>query len=256
MNNLQIIENQNQRVLLTSQLAEVYETDDKVISYNFNHNKERYTEGKHFYCLTGDELKEFFATVNFTNANTGKIRSLYLWTEKGAMLHAKSLNTDKAWEVYETLVDTYFEVKQAKPMSQIEILAMQANILVEMDKKVNAIEQKADKTTAKLENALDVFVKPNESGWKENTNRILNQICVENNLHYQTFKHDLYTELEQMAKCGLAARQRNLKTRLKTGGAKYTECQAISKLDVVARDDKLRLIFDGIVKRYQAKYLR
>ena len=25
---------------------------------------------------------------------------LYLWTEKGALLHAKSLNTDVAWEVY------------------------------------------------------------------------------------------------------------------------------------------------------------
>ena len=28
---------------------------------------------------------------------------LYLWTEKGALLHAKSLNNDKAWEVYDWL---------------------------------------------------------------------------------------------------------------------------------------------------------
>ena len=42
MNNLQVIENQNQRVLLTSQLAEVYETESKTISYNFNGNKDRY----------------------------------------------------------------------------------------------------------------------------------------------------------------------------------------------------------------------
>lgn len=257
MNNLQIIEHQNQRVLLTSQLAEVYETTDKVISYNFNNNKDRYTEGKHFYCLTGDELKEFFATVNFKNANTGKIRSLYLWTEKGAMLHAKSLNTDKAWEMYETLVDTYFEVKQpVKQLTQLEILAMQTNALLEMDKRVNAVEQKANKAVQKLENALDVFVKPTESGWKENTNRILNQICVENGLNYCTFKGDLYTELEQIANCDIAARQRNLRARLKNSGATYKECQAVSKIDVIDRDDKLRLIFDGIVKRYQAKYLK
>ena len=42
----------------------------------------------------------------------GKVRTLYLWTEKGALLHAKSLNTDKAWEAYEFLVDTYFAVKE------------------------------------------------------------------------------------------------------------------------------------------------
>lgn len=35
-----------------------------------------------------------------------------LWTEKGALLHAKSLNTDKAWEVYDWLVDFYFRVKE------------------------------------------------------------------------------------------------------------------------------------------------
>ena len=39
----------------------------------------------------------------------------YLWTEKGALLHAKSLNTDKAWEVYDYLVDFYFRAKEKRP---------------------------------------------------------------------------------------------------------------------------------------------
>ena len=47
MNELKIIEYKNQRVLLTTQLAESYGTTSKVISYNFNNNKERYVEGKH-----------------------------------------------------------------------------------------------------------------------------------------------------------------------------------------------------------------
>lgn len=32
--------------------------------------------------------------------------------QKGALLHAKSLNTDKAWEVYDYLVDFYFRAKE------------------------------------------------------------------------------------------------------------------------------------------------
>ncbi|MDE5770799.1 MAG: ORF6N domain-containing protein [Ruminococcus sp.] len=128
MNDFKInpIEQGGQRVLTTAQLAEAYGTDSKVISYNFNHNKTRYIEGVHFYCLTGKELKKFFANVNFTNANVSKIRTLYLWTEKGALLHAKSLNTDKAWEVYEFLVDTYFRV-QAISNSYTEILDLLRN---------------------------------------------------------------------------------------------------------------------------------
>ncbi len=106
--NLTPIENEGKRVLTTAQLAESYETSVDTINRNFNRNKERYTEGKHYYCLTGNELKEFFASDKLSVANSSKIRTLYLWTEKGALLHAKSLNTDKAWEVYDLLVENYF----------------------------------------------------------------------------------------------------------------------------------------------------
>ncbi len=102
--NLIPIENEGKRVLTTAQLAESYGTDGKVISYNFNHNKERYTEGKHYYCITGDALK----AIREIHDLPKNINTLYLWTEKGALLHAKSLNTDKAWEVYDFLVENYF----------------------------------------------------------------------------------------------------------------------------------------------------
>lgn len=113
MGNLTIIEHLNQRVLLTSQLAESYGTTNDVVTKNFNRNKERYTEGKHFYLLQGNELKQFKANGQIDllpNAN-----KLYLWTERGAFLHAKSLNTDKAWEVYDSLVEHYFQSQSAKP---------------------------------------------------------------------------------------------------------------------------------------------
>jgi len=107
VNNLMIIEHKNRRVLTTAQLAEGYGTDSKVVSYNFNHNKERYQEGKHYYCLTGADLKAFREIHDLPE----NINRVYLWTEKGALLHAKSLNTDKAWEVYDQLVETYFRAR-------------------------------------------------------------------------------------------------------------------------------------------------
>lgn len=108
MNQLTVIERNNQRVMTTAVLAEEYGTTTDVISKNFNRNKERYTEGKHFYCLEGEEKREFLNHGQFDDGlkNASK---LYLWTQKGALLHAKSLGTDRAWEVYEILVDTYFD---------------------------------------------------------------------------------------------------------------------------------------------------
>ncbi|MFQ9922059.1 MAG: phage antirepressor KilAC domain-containing protein [Beduini sp.] len=114
MNELQIIEYQNQRVLLTSQLAECYKTDSKVIHKNFERNKERFKEGKHYYLLNGIELSEFKTTRQF-DGSLKRVNQLYLWTERGAFLHAKSLNTDKAWEVYDSLVEHYFKSREAKP---------------------------------------------------------------------------------------------------------------------------------------------
>ena len=43
---------------------------------------------------------------------------LYLWTERGALLLAKSINTDKAWEAYERLVDFYFQKKEENAQTQ------------------------------------------------------------------------------------------------------------------------------------------
>lgn len=53
MNELQITEYKNIRVLTTQQIAEAYGTDTRVISNNFNRNKDRYVEGKHYICLEG-----------------------------------------------------------------------------------------------------------------------------------------------------------------------------------------------------------
>ena len=140
MNELQITELNGQRVLTTQQIADGYGTTNKVISNNFNNNRTRFEEGKHFVLLVGEYLKEFLHSQNLGTQN--KIRKLYLWTEKGALLHAKSLGTDEAWDIYDILVDTYFKVQEEKqlpqtPEQQIALLA-QGN--VNLNKKVEQIE--------------------------------------------------------------------------------------------------------------------
>jgi hypothetical protein len=135
LNNLKVTEHNNIRVLTTQQIAEAYGADAKVISNNFNRNKERYLEGKHFICLEGEELKEYKTNHQFDESS--KINKLYLWTEKGCFLHAKSLGTDKAWEVYENLVDFYFSKK--KPMSLPEQIKIVAQGYVELEHKVDEI---------------------------------------------------------------------------------------------------------------------
>lgn len=115
MGKLQVIEKENQRVLTTAVLAQEYGTTTQIIVNNFNRNKERYINGKHYYCLEGEELKNFKTTTQI-DLSLNKVNKLYLWTERGALLHAKSLNTDRAWEVYDILVETYFKKQITTPI--------------------------------------------------------------------------------------------------------------------------------------------
>lgn len=141
MNELQITELNGQRVLTTQQIADGYGAKTRTIVDNFNNNRNRFEEGKHFILLEGEYLRVF----KRENENFGfaqNINKLYLWTEKGALLHAKSLGTDEAWDMYDILVDTYFKVQEEKqfpqtPEQQIALLA-QGN--VNLNKKVEQIE--------------------------------------------------------------------------------------------------------------------
>lgn len=137
MNELLITEYKNIRVLTTQQIAEAYGTDSKTISYNFNHNKERYIDGKHFICLSGDELRAFREIHDLPN----NLNKLYLWTEKGAFLHAKSLNTDVAWEVYDRLVDNYFEKPKAVPMTTDQKIQLLAQGNVELTERIDKVDK-------------------------------------------------------------------------------------------------------------------
>ncbi len=118
MQNLTVIQLKGQRVLTTRQLATAYETDVKVIQNNFSRNKERYVAGKHYIYMDRDELREVKTTYPQFEGELKRTSRTHFWTEKGALLHAKSLNTDKAWEVYDYLVDFYFRAKEVIPVQE------------------------------------------------------------------------------------------------------------------------------------------
>lgn len=95
--------------MTTRLLAKLYGTQTNNILSNFHYNKNRFIEGRDYFCLKGDELKNFKS--NFSDID--KFTSVaYLWTKRGAFLHAKSLNTDEAWQQFDLLKEAYFRSKE------------------------------------------------------------------------------------------------------------------------------------------------
>lgn len=109
---LDIIEYDDMRVLTTAQIAESFNTNPKLVTRNYQRNSERYTAGEHYFSLSGEGLKEFKASRQ-NDASLKYVSVLYLWTEKGAWLHAKSLNSEQAWTAYQMLIDSYYQATKA-----------------------------------------------------------------------------------------------------------------------------------------------
>lgn len=248
MENLQVIERENQRVLTTAQIAEQYETSTDGIKVNFNRNKERYTEGKHYYCLTGDELKELKSEVSNCNLVKSNVNKLYLWTEKGALLHAKSLNTDKAWQAYEFLVDNYFETKKQQPlpaMSQMEMIAAIASNAAELEKKQRELERRMDLISETI--SLD------KGEWRRDTHSLVCRIARATNSTVGEVYSELYILLENRAGVNLEARKYHMRKRMIQEGVPYSIASKKNNIDVIAMDKKLTEIYLAIVKEMAIK---
>ncbi len=107
------------RVVTTELLARLYGTDPVRIRQNHKRNIDRFIDGKHFFKINGKDVDDLRVSLSDSQISP-KTRSLILWTERGAARHAKMLETDQAWDVFEKLEDCYFNVKaeiekQAKP---------------------------------------------------------------------------------------------------------------------------------------------
>ncbi len=113
-------------VITTELLASLYGTDAHSITKNHRSNVGRFVAGKHYFKLEGTELKAFKNKVTNSDLVDDKVteshlvaknaRHLILWTERGAARHAKMLETEQAWEVFEKLEDFYF-TKKAESIS-------------------------------------------------------------------------------------------------------------------------------------------
>ena len=160
----------NKPVITTAQLAGFYGVSQKNILDNFRYNADRFVEGKHFFKLEGEVLKEFKnIPENFGNVSKNAAR-IILWTERGAARHAKMLDTDHAWDVFERLEDCYFnqepkapvqnEVKPYAPNgSELYLPKAEGRYFVENQKDGTLVVRRADQYTLIRRAHLDVVKK-------------------------------------------------------------------------------------------------
>ncbi|MDY4949001.1 MAG: ORF6N domain-containing protein [Clostridium cadaveris] len=256
------LEFKNQRIMTTKVLSEQFGTEDKIIHQNFKRNEDRFIEGKHYYKLEGEELKEFKANLHL-EGNLKFIPVLYLWTERGAARHAKILDTDEAWEVYEKLEETYFRVQeQSKPTCIEDLIIMQAQSLKDMREQVNqanyhALEAKAEAEKSREEiQAMRDAITLDSNGWRKETTAIINKIATKLGgfSEVNLLKREIYKLLDTRLGVDVNRRLLEKKKRMALEGVCKSKIDKVNVLDVIAEDKKLIDGYVNIIRQYALKH--
>lgn len=196
-------------------------------------------------------LSDFFVPSTYTDS-TGRTLPCYLLTKKGCDMVANKMTGEKGVLFTAAYVTAFEKMRQQtrKPMTANEMFAMQAQINLESERKLAALEGKVDETNRKFDAVTTFVTSPltDADTWQERMTRHIRRAVEEFGLNYQQFHAQLYDELERTAGVDLKCRQTRLRNRMYAAGATKTECKAVSKLSVVAADKKLRAMFETILR--------
>ncbi|MBD5169313.1 MAG: hypothetical protein HDT20_04220 [Oscillibacter sp.] len=224
-------------------------------------------DGKRWFCLADvcrplgikpkdckTRLKEKGVATIDTLTNGGNQKML--WVDEANMYRAifQSVKPEAErfmdWvteEVLPSINHTGSYSLQPKPqMTPAELLAAQANLLVDLEKRTSAIEQKVDR-------ALTAMARPEADTWVADMKEAIRVYCEATGLTDAAGRGRLYAALDREAKCNTDTRLRRLRERKKKVGETRRNYMALTKLDAIAADGKLRAAFEGIVARETAR---
>lgn len=260
MNQVQQIKYKEDLILTTDQLAIFYGTTTQQIQQNFINNKAKFIEGKHFYYLDGLALKKF--KNQFENFEVVGKRSshIYLWTKRGASRHSKMLGTDRAWDMYDQLEETYFnsipKVDSSQLSPELQMFKGLFDAMAGQELKTSELAKRTSKTEKKID-SLSEIVSTSTLDWKNATTHLINKIAQttgNTGESYRNIRNLIYTDVDRRGGVSLNIRLTNLKRRMSLEGAAKSKITKLNRVDVIAQDKKLIEIYMAIVKEYAIKY--
>lgn len=248
MKDLITIDNHGQPVASSRDIAEHFEKNHNHVLRDIDALKEDVSNfGQMFFSI---EIPDSY----------GRPQRAYLMNRDGFSLLVMGFTGKSALEWKLKYIDAFnrmeAQIKSPK-LSPAEQLLAQAQLMVEQERRIKALEDGQEQMQSTVQKTMEVFTAPvvSPDDWTEAMNHQINTLVERYEANHQKYRSDLYKELESTAGVDLTMRQTRLRNRMRKGGATASECKSVSKLQVVARDRKLRPIFEGIVRRRAAMLL-
>ena len=249
-----IKEYNGQRVVTFKDIDAVHGRPDGTSRKRFNDNRDRFVEGEDYFKICASEFR-----THWNDIPAKATEDVTLITESGYLMLVKSFTDDLAWKVQRQLVKGYFRAKEAAQLSPAEQLLAQAQLMVEQERRLKALEASSAETSQKMDTVRDalgtmVASSITAENWQSQLNRSVRAFCMQTGFDFHKTFQQLYKETEMTAGVKLDVRVKFAKQRLQANGATQAEIAAVSKLSIIAKDKKLREIFGNLFNRMVARY--
>ena len=103
---------EDKKAMLVKDIAVIHNLETRTVNQTINRNIKRFKTGIDILDLKQITRSDVFSDYGFTKAQWGNANNIYLLSERGYAKLLKILEDDKAWEIYDELVDNYFNMRQ------------------------------------------------------------------------------------------------------------------------------------------------
>nr|MBA5588933.1 ORF6N domain-containing protein [Anaerobacillus isosaccharinicus]QOY38538.1 ORF6N domain-containing protein [Anaerobacillus isosaccharinicus] len=149
----------NKKAMLVKHIADIHNKQLKHVNELINSNKHRFRENVDI--IDVKQKKDFVVVLTdhniFSKMQIAKANSIYLVSERGYAKLIKLFEDDKAWELYDNLLDEYFDFRDgqitqtsSQTTSPAEMILQLATQLVHHERKVKELDHRTAVTEQKV----------------------------------------------------------------------------------------------------------
>lgn len=211
--------------------------------------------------LEGGELEiqpsDFFIESTY-QSEQNKILPCYLVTKKGCEMIANKLTGAKGVQftaAYVTKFNAMEQAQTARPLSHAELSLLQAQALVDLERKQHEQQAALETVTSRLDNIGDIIVL-NPSAWREDAKKMIVRIAqaLGGNEYIRDVQTEIYSLMLTRFSIDLSRRLSNKRARLALEGANKTQQNKLTKVDIIAEDKKAVEAYLAIIKELAIKH--
>ena len=149
---------EDKKAMLVKDIAKIHGREVGYVNRLISNNRERFRDGIDIIDLKTNASEASVLQLGITKAEYGNANNIYLLSERGYSKLLKIMDDDLAWDIYDQLVDDYFNMREQRRIPQTYAEALRAYAdEVEESERLKAENEKQQLLLAEQQPKVEVY---------------------------------------------------------------------------------------------------